>query len=127
MNDSLLFSYIERRRDFLRYLVIAAICIILGFVIKTDLQEGALPLAAFYKSDEICTEQDQIQSVSVRIAEGDTIYSLFAATPSPLPMAFTERLSKFYELNPHLQLQTLVPGELIQLPIYAKTTEICSK
>ena len=71
--------------------------------------------------------QDQIQSVSVRIAEGDTIYSLFAATPSPLPMAFTERLSKFYELNPHLQLQTLVPGELIQLPIYAKTSEICSK
>ncbi|MEK4229978.1 hypothetical protein [Solibacillus sp. FSL H8-0538] len=111
----------------MRFLVTAAVLILIGIVIKFDLQQGTVPLTSFYQDTVPCVEQESYQSISVRVTEGDTIYSLFAATPSPIAMPFPERLARFYELNPHLQLQSLVAGELILLPIHARTSEICSK
>lgn len=127
MNDSLLFSYSKRGGIFLRYLLTAAVIIIISLVIKFDLQQGTVPLTSFYQGDSPCVEQENDQTISVRVIEGDTIYSLFAATPSPIEIPFPERLAQFYQLNPHLQLQSFVAGELILIPIRAKTSEICSK
>lgn len=110
----------------MRYLLVSIIFVVLAFVIKVDLQEGTLPMASFYSKPEACETIDEHTYVTVQIVEGDTIYSLFSSTPSPLKMTFPERLAKFYELNPHLQLQSLVAGETILLPIYKKSTENCS-
>ena len=110
----------------MRFLLTAIILIIIGFVIKFDLQQGTVPLTSFYHDDKSCVKESTYSSVTVRVAEGDTIYSLFAATPSPIPMPFPERLAKFYELNPHLQLQSLVAGEQISLPMYIKPLKNCS-
>lgn len=118
---------IIKRRDFLRFLIVSIILVVLVFVIKVDLQEGTIPLASFYANTTNCERTDEITYVSVQVMEGDTIYSLFSATPSPTKMMFTERLTKFYELNPHLQLQKLVPGETILLPLSIKAPEKCIK
>ncbi|MEO4052361.1 hypothetical protein [Solibacillus sp. CAU 1738] len=108
----------------MRYIVFTICFFLVATIIKIDLQEGTLPLAAFY-SEEQCTKTVEYvwQTVSVRVQQGDTIYSLFTTTPTKA--AFPERLAEFYKANPHLQQQTLVPGELILLPIYTKTVEKC--
>ena len=98
----------------------------LAFVIKVDLQGGALPLASFYSNEIACETVEQHTYVSVQIMEGDTIYSLFSATPSPIEVTFPERLAQFYRLNPHLQLQSLVSGDTVLVPILSKVNENCS-
>ena len=111
----------------MRFLVTSIILVILIFVIKVDLQEGTIPLASFYQTPVPCEKINELTYVSVKVMEGDTIYSLFSATPSPIKMSFPERLTKFYELNPHLQLQTFKPGEKILLPILKEQSENCPK
>lgn len=109
----------------MRYVLLALACLVIGYVVKIDLQEGAITHTTFYET-QTC-EQHVERTVRIKLAEGDTIYSLFAATPSPIPMPFPERLAKFYELNPHLQKQTPVPGELIYVPIVENNKTGCKK
>lgn len=110
----------------MRFILFTLCFFLVATIIKIDLQEGTIPLAAFY-TEEKCVEsiQNVWQTVSVRIQEGDTIYSLFTTTPTNAP--YPERLAEFYKANPHLQKQSLVPGELILLPINVKVTEKCRK
>lgn len=107
----------------MRYLLLAIGFLLISYIVKVDLQEGALTHTAFYEA-QTC-QQPTPKYRRVKLAEGDTIYSIFAATPSPIPMPFPERLAKFYQLNPHLQQQVLVPGELIYVPIVEKSENPC--
>ena len=111
----------------MRFLIASIILVMLVFVIKVDLQEGTIPLASFYNEILPCEPAEEFSYVSVQVVENDTIYSLFSATPSPIKMTFPERLAKFYELNPHLQLQSLVPGETILIPLRLTLKETCTK
>lgn len=110
----------------MRFLITSIIVLVLIFVIKVDLQEGTIPMASFYKTEVPCVEE-HLQYVAVQVQPDDTIYSLFAATPSPIKTTFPERLSQFYELNPHLQLQTLLPGNTVLIPLLTNTTNLCPK
>ncbi|WP_332646818.1 hypothetical protein [Lysinibacillus sp. 54212] len=107
-------------------LFLSTICIFaLALVIKIDLEEGTIPLASFY--EETCEETYQYENINVRVAANDTIYSLFATTPSPVAIPFPERLTAFYDINPHLQKQALVAGERILIPIKVKANNQCQK
>lgn len=110
----------------MRFFIASVILLILVFVIKVDLQQGTIPMASFYQTEEKCEQQEELQYVVVQIQQDDTIYSLFAATPSPVKTTFPERLSQFYKLNPHLQLQTLIPGNTVLIPLISNTTKICA-
>ncbi|KYG92240.1 hypothetical protein [Metasolibacillus sp. FSL K6-0083] len=108
----------------MRYIIFTILFFIIATVVKIDLQEGTLPLASFYAQED-CEEQIDYEwhNVIVRVQPRDTIYSLFAATPSDAPSP--ERLAEFYKANPHLQQQSLVPGELIKLPIRKQKENKC--
>ena len=108
----------------MRFLLTALFCLVIAFVIKEDLQQGTLPLTSFYNNEKIC-EEVIMKSVVIRVVEGDSIYSIFAVTPSPVEVSFPERLASFYKLNPHLQLQSLKVGEEISIPIFEKTPNNC--
>jgi len=110
--------------------VLTAIIIIIAFVLKVDLTEGSLQLTSFYpKNTEnaLCEKQREPNYITVQTIQGDTISSLFALHPAKVPMTFPERLQLFYELNPHLQLQALVPGENIKLPLSFEFENKCGK
>ncbi|MET4560484.1 hypothetical protein [Lysinibacillus parviboronicapiens] len=114
----------------MRALILTAIIIVIAFVVKIDLTEGTLPLAAFYPKDTanaLCEDQREPNYLSVQTIQGDTIHSLFALHPAKVPMTFPERLQLFYELNPHLQLQALIPGENIKLPLSFAFENNCGK
>lgn len=118
-----------KKRDggiFLRFLIASIIIVAIAFVIKIDLQEGTLPLASFYEPTSECKNGEELTYVTVQVMEGDTMYSLFAATPSPTKMTYPDRLAKFYQLNPHLQLQSLVPGEQILMPMQTIAKKNCT-
>ena len=111
----------------MRFLIASIVLLLIAFVIKVDLQEGSLPLASFYASSiPSCDEIPQESYVVVKIQQGDTIYSLFSATPSPVKTTFPERLAHFYKLNPHLNLQPLVPGDTVFVPIISNSKENCT-
>ena len=103
-----------------RWLIIC-ILLIIGFVLQYDLRHGSLRHADFYETD--CEKQEEIQYVQTKIQTGDTIYSLFSNVSSPESFPYIERLSYFYELNPHLQKQPLVAGDSVKVPI--KTIDDC--
>lgn len=107
----------------MRFVLLAIGILLISYVVKLDLQEGALTHTTFYETTACAQHMET--TVRVKIAGGDTIYSLFAATPSPVPMPFPERLAKFYQLNPHLQQQSFVSGELIDVPIVKKHENRC--
>lgn len=113
----------------LRALLVTIAIILIVFVVKIDLTEGTLPLAAFYveETNEPCVEQREPSYISVQVIQGDTLHSLFAIQPAKIPMTFPERLQLFYQLNPHLQLQALVPGETIKLPLSYEFENLCEK
>ncbi|MFJ8090753.1 hypothetical protein ACIQ7N_21480 [Lysinibacillus sp. NPDC095746] len=114
----------------MRAFVLTAIIIIFAFVIKVDLTEGSLHLAAIYPKDTdkaLCEKQREPNYITVQTIQGDSIHSLFALHPAKVPMTFPERLQLFYELNPHLQLQTLVPDENIKLPLSFELENKCGK
>ncbi len=121
---------VRKGGDFLRALVLTAIIIIFAFVVKVDLTEGSLQFAAINpKNTEnaLCEKQREPNYITVQTIQGDTIHSLFALHPAKVPMTFPERLQLFYELNPHLQLQALVPGENIKLPLSFEFENTCGK
>ncbi|MBD8034483.1 MULTISPECIES: hypothetical protein [Solibacillus] len=111
----------------MRFLIASIVLLLIAFVIKVDLQEGTLPLTSFYASTQSCDEILQESYVVVKIQQDDTIYSLFSATPSPVKTTFPERLAQFYKLNPHLNLQPLVPGDTVFVPIISHAKENCTK
>ncbi|MEB2279349.1 hypothetical protein LAV73_04925 [Lysinibacillus xylanilyticus] len=114
----------------MRAFVLTAIIIIFAFVVKVDLTEGSLQLAAIYPKDTekvLCEKQREPNYITVQTIQGDSIHSLFALHPAKVPMTFPERLQLFYELNPHLQLQALVPGENIKLPLSFEFENKCGK
>ena len=96
------------------------------YMLKTDLTEGTIQLAAFASNEPACEEMDKPVSIVVTTVEGDTIESLFALYPDP-SLAFIERLTAFYQLNPHLQLQDMVGGEQIEIPLSNETVTFCGK
>nr|WP_106779930.1 hypothetical protein [Lysinibacillus timonensis] len=111
----------------MRYLIITAIIFIIAFAVKEDLTDGTLPLAAFEnpKVQQQCEKQYSIKAIPVITENGDSPQSLFAAYPSEIEISLAERLAEFYQLNPHLQKQAMVPGELIKIPIYVSVNNNC--
>jgi hypothetical protein len=114
----------------LRAFILTAIIIVIAFVVKVDLTEGSIPLAALSTKNtenSLCEKQREPNYITVQTIEGDTIHSLFALHPAKVPMTFPERLQLFYNLNPHLQLQALIPGENIKLPLSFELENKCGK
>ena len=111
---------------FLRAILVATFLLIIAFIIKEDLQHGTVQLASFYQDDR-CEDQYEWQSIRVKLVVQDTIHSLFAATPSPIAVSFSERLAKFYEFNPVYRKQPLLQNDIILLPMYVKATNSCRK
>ncbi len=108
---------------FLRLLGWTIIIFLIAAVIKIDLQEGTVPLTNFYEVP--CEEGDDYETVRVKVRKGDTIYSLFAATPSATHLPQSERLALFFTYNPHLENQPLLPGEEVLIP--TKRIKRCEK
>lgn len=111
----------------MRYLFYTVLFFIVATVIKIDLTEGTVPLAAFSSEQQQCNEQISVKYTSVVTVPGDSIQSLLAAYPSDVDLSIPEKMAHFYELNPHLQKQAIVPGETIKLPIYKQNNEHCRK
>ncbi len=113
----------------MRYLIITAIIFIIAFVIKIDLTEGTIPLASFDNPKVVqkCEKEYTIKTIPIITELGDSPQSLFAAYPSEIDVPLPERLAQFYKLNPHLQKQSMVPGELIKIPVYVNVYNNCSK
>ncbi|SOC21019.1 hypothetical protein SAMN05880501_11298 [Ureibacillus xyleni] len=112
----------------MRFLIFTVVFFLVAAVIKIDLTEGTVPLAAFNDSEElICNDQISVQSISVMTTEGDSVQGLFAAYPTEVKISLPERMAHFYKLNPHLKKQAMVPGELVKIPIYQQTVQHCSK
>ncbi|MCP1145279.1 hypothetical protein [Lysinibacillus endophyticus] len=112
----------------MRFLIFTVVFFLVAAVIKIDLTEGTVPLAAFDDSqDLICNEQISVQSISVLTTEGESVQSLFAAYPSEVKISLPERMAHFYKLNPHLKKQAMVPGELVKVPIYHQRVQECSR
>lgn len=111
----------------MRFLLFTVVFFLIAAVIKIDLTEGTVPLAAFDAEEQIqaCEQQISIKELSVSTAPGDTVQSLLAAYPSEVEISYPERMAQFYKLNPHLQKQSMVPGELIKIPIYDKIINEC--
>ncbi|MBM7607085.1 hypothetical protein JOD29_000322 [Lysinibacillus composti] len=110
----------------MRFLLFTILFFLVATVIKIDLTEGTVPLAAFSIEQKQCEDQYSLQKVTVQTTQGDTVQSLLAIYPSEVDISFPERLSYFYKLNPHLQNQSIVPGEYIEIPMFKKSSEICS-
>jgi len=109
-----------------RFLIFTVVFFLIAAVIKIDLTEGTIPLAAFDKQEEqSCDQQIDVKTLSVVTTAGDTVQSLLAAYPSEIEISFPERMAEFYKLNPHLQKQAMVTGELIKIPIYDKIENDC--
>jgi len=121
---------VEKGGVFLRAFLLTVAIVLIAFVVKVDLTEGTLSLAAFYPKEGqngLCENQQEPAYITVQTIQGDTIHSLFALHPAKMPMTFPERLELFYQLNPHLQLQALVPGENIKLPLSFEFENKCGK
>ncbi|MGG0642871.1 hypothetical protein ABE021_02840 [Sporosarcina gallistercoris] len=110
----------------MRLLVTALAVFALIHMLKSDLTEGTIQLAAFASDEPACQDVDKPISIVVTTVQGDTIESLFALYPDP-SIPFIDRLTAFYGLNPHLQLQGIVGGEQIEIPLSSETVTFCSK
>ena len=109
----------------MRYLLYTVLIFIVASVIKIDLTEGTVPLAAFSQEQQQCNDQISVKYTSVVTVPGDSVQSLLAAYSSDVDLSIPEKMAKFYELNPHLQKQAIVPGETIKLPIYSNVDDHC--
>lgn len=112
----------------MRYLFYTVLFFIVATVIKIDLTEGTVPLAAFStEQEQHCNEQISVKYTSVVTVPGDSVQSLLATYSSDVELSMPEKMAHFYELNPHLQKQAIVPGETIKLPIYKQNKDHCTK
>jgi len=111
----------------MRFLIFTVVFFLIAAVIKIDLTEGTVPLADFDKEQVVqaCEQQIAIKTLSVVTTAGDTVQGLLAAYPSEADISYPEKMAQFYKLNPHLQKQAMIPGELIKIPIYDKIENNC--
>lgn len=100
---------------------VATILILISFyIVKVDLIEGTIPLA--YSSETIeCIKT--LDYITVEVLPGDTLHSLFSLYPSAESVTYTERLTDFYNLNPHFINQSFKVGENVLLPVYTLSEE----
>ncbi|KZE40108.1 hypothetical protein AV656_02205 [Bhargavaea cecembensis] len=109
----------------MRIFLTAIVILIISYFIRTDLQEGTIPKAAFYSEEtgSDCRETAEPDVIPVTVVEGDTVRSLFALYPDEMDLL--TRLSEFYKLNPHLKNQQPATGETVFLPLSADTADSC--
>jgi len=110
----------------MRIIGLAVLILILSYIVKVDLLDGTISLAAFSKTDPICIEETNYEVFPVRTIAGDTVLSLFGVYPSEVWVSFPERLEAFYSENPHLRNQALQSGEIVKVPIYKDPQLSCS-
>lgn len=106
----------------MRILFIAIFLFLLIHAIRIDFVEGTIPQKSNNEQDTACVEETSF--ITVTSIAGDTIESLFALYPDP-KIPFIDRLEAFYSLNPHLQLQKIVAGDKILLPLSNTTQQGC--
>jgi len=110
----------------MRIIGLAVFILIISYIIKTDLLDGTISLAAFSQAEPECVKQQQYEIFPVQTIEGDTLLSLFGVYPSEVWVSFPEKLETFYKENPHLRNQQIQPGEFVKIPIYKDSTLSCS-
>ena len=110
----------------MRIIGLAILILLLSYILKVDLLDGTISLAAFTHSEPECLQEEKYIVFPVQTLEGDTVLSLFSVYPSEVWVSFPERLEAFYKENPHLRNQTLRAGEIVDVPIYKDTQKSCS-
>lgn len=107
----------------MKILLIAISLFIIIHFIRIDLVQGTIPTATSPDIEEqTCDEGTFI--IPITSIEGDTIEAIFALYPDP-EVSFIDRLSEFYDANPHLKLQDIVPNDRILLPISSLQEDMC--
>lgn len=109
----------------MRIIGLAVLILVFSYIIKIDLLDGTISLAAFAHTETPCIKQDKYETFPVQIVEGDTVLSLFGVYPSEVWVSFPERLEAFYQENPHLRNQLFQTGEFVKVPIYKDTNISC--
>lgn len=109
----------------MRFVLFAICFLMIAFVIKIDLQEGAINYTKIKKETISCEESFIVTKVRVKVQHGDTLQSMFAAIPSEQEFPLYERVVQFYEMNPHLKKQAPQTGESVYIPIIQKTKKGC--
>ncbi|WOV88841.1 hypothetical protein QWT69_06985 [Sporosarcina oncorhynchi] len=107
----------------MRTIIIAALLFLVFHIIRVDLFDGTIPLAAFFGEETPCIEP-VINVIQVTTIQGDTIETLLSMYPD-VESTFVERLSAFYSLNPYLQNQELKGGLTVKLPITKLAQTVC--
>lgn len=110
----------------MRIIGLAILILIISYIIKIDLMDGTISLAAFSKDEPECVEPEDYDVLPVQVVEGDTLLSLFGVYPSEVWVSFPERLETFYNENPDLRNQTLQTGEFVKVPIFKDAQLSCS-
>lgn len=112
----------------MRIIGLATLILLFAYIIKIDLLDGTISLAAFSQPESTCEkiQANAYEVFPVQTLEGDTILSLFGVYPSEQWVSLTERLEAFYIENPHLRNQALQAGEIVKIPIYKVTKLTCS-
>lgn len=126
MNNLPFHTYSVEGGNYMRILVLAVVIFIIIHFVRIDLMSGTIPIAAFANQASQSVQCDETETFSIAIASvtGDTIETLFALYPDPTK-SFLDRLNDFYKLNPHLQLQDIVGGEKVLLPLYRIDANNC--
>lgn len=110
----------------MRFIIFTICFFLVAYAIKIDLTEGTVPLAQTTPiKEEKCSQENQLAYVTVLTMEGDTVQSLIAAYSAFDGVSYQENLAHFYQLNPHLKKQRLIPGEYVKLPVYKTINEQC--
>ena len=110
----------------MRIIGLAILILVLSYIIKEDLLDGTISLAAFSQSEPVCVEEDAYEIFPAQTVEGDTVLSLFGVFPSEVWVSYPDRLEAFYKENPHLRNQAIQSGEIVKVPIYKDTQLSCS-
>jgi hypothetical protein len=110
----------------MRIVILAISILLLSYIIKIDIFDGTISRAAFSQIETECENLVSYEILPVQTIEGDTIFSLFTLHPSQVWVSLPERLASFYKENPHLKKQTILPGEIVNLPVYMMAENSCS-
>lgn len=110
----------------MRIVILAISILLLSYIIKVDIFDGTISKAAFTKIETKCENLITYEILPVQTIEGDTVLSLFTLHPSQIWISLPERLTTFYKENPHLEKQTILPGEIVNLPVYMMEDNSCS-
>lgn len=108
----------------MRILLIALTLFIIIHFIRIDLVEGTIPTRTSPVIEATSCDEETL-FIPVTSIEGDTIEALFALYPDPT-ISFIDRLTIFYEVNPHLKLQGIVPNDKILLPLSNSEENKCA-